>query len=391
MLQTSGQNVVDSSGNIVNLKGVNLGGWLVPEDWMDGITDNSGNGARFCQVTLESRFGEDQTNELLNAWYDSFLSSDDFDKIAAMGFNVIRLPFGYRNLQKADGSWRSDAFDRMDWAIAQAKQRGIYTIPVFHVWDTQQSSYSLISENSDAGQASRNAASAIWKKVAKHYLGESAIAAYDAINEPTGSWGDKLHQDLYDAIRSVDANRIIILESISTAPSTYGWTNVMYSMHEYLLMGDGSSVDYSQWNGAQSDIDLWKGYNMPVYIGEFMGHADGALSFILDKLNGNGVWWSMWSWKTVDMGDWGIYNFEQGWVDVQNDDFDSIKSTWSNLGSASFNWDIYNTYQSAASGATGKAKRSDVVSPRAGLPTRRVGHTHRRSRRWAGHGVHGTK
>ena len=362
---------------------------------MNGITDNSGNGDRFAIVTLEGRFGETETAALFNAWYDNYMTTDDFTKIADMGFNSIRLPFGFRNLQNADGSWRSDAFDRLDWAIAAAKAAGLYVIPVFHIWDTQQESYSLISENSDAGQTSRDAAGEIWKKVAAHYIDETAIAAYDAINEPTGSWGDLLQQDLYTAIRSVDANRIIIMESISTDPTTYGWTNVMYSMHEYLMMAG----DSSQWSGAQSDINTWNGYNIPTYIGEFMAHADdGTLSTLLDEVNSNNVWWSFWSWKTINMGGWGMYNFPSNQVDVQNDSYDTIMSAWSNLGTASQNTDIYSMYKSAAGGSTSVKKREAEtpvertegafvkVTERAGeIPTRRLPGSHRRSRRYSGH------
>jgi len=127
---------------------------------MNGIDDNA-NPDRFAQVTLESRFGEAATRKLFNAWYDNYFTSQDWDNIKAMGYNHVRLPFGFQNVQNADGSWRSDAFDRMDWAIAQAKQRNIYVILVFHIWDTQQQSYSMISENSDAGQQSRNRAGEI--------------------------------------------------------------------------------------------------------------------------------------------------------------------------------------------------------------------------------------
>lgn len=289
-LQTSGTKIVDSDGNEVILRGTNIGGWLVLEDWMCGITDTSGSSDRFSLSTLENRFGTDQARTLVEAWAENWLTTSDFDELAAIGFNVIRLPFSFRTVQNADGSWRDDAFTRMDWAISQAKARGIYTIVDFHMWSGQEADYSAISENTDEGQSQRDAAGEIWKKVATHYLGESSICAFDVINEPTGSYGDYLQQDLYNAVRSVDANRIIIVsasltryeysltlsqhESISTDPSTYGWTNVIYSLHEYDMMGSDLSSNQATWtNGVQAYIDLWHGYNIPFMLAEFM--ADG--------------------------------------------------------------------------------------------------------------------
>lgn len=289
-LQTSGTKIVDSDGNEVILRGTNIGGWLVLEDWMCGISDESGSADRFSLTTLENRFGAEQARTLVEAWAENWLTTADFDELANIGFNVIRLPFSFRTVQNADGSWRDDAFTRMDWAIAQAKARGIYVIVDFHMWPGQEADYSAISENTDDGQNQRNAVGEIWKKVAEHYLGESSICAFDVINEPTGSYGDYLQQDLYNAVRSVDANRIIIVsasvtrykysltlsqhESISTDPSTYGWTNVVYSLHEYDMMGSDFDSNKATWaNGVQAYIDLWHGYNIPFMLAEFM--ADG--------------------------------------------------------------------------------------------------------------------
>ena len=356
---------------------------------MCGITDESGNSDRFSQTTLESRFGVDQTHALFNTWYDNWLVSSDWDNIAALGFNVVRLPFGYRNLQWANGSWITDSsgnvdFTRLDWAVAQAKSRGIYVVPVFHIWEGQEAEYATISEDSSDGQSQRDAAGKIWEKVATHFLGESTIAAYDAINEPTGSANDNLQQDLYKAIRSVDAERIIVMESISTDPSTYGWTNVIYSMHEYLMMGSDLSYNQQQWqadSGAASDISQWRGYNIPVYIAEFM--ADGTtLDWMLSQMNNANLWWSGWTYKTVNMGRWGLYNTGSISVDVSSDSYSSIQSTWSNLGALT-EQPVASQYKSAAN----LRKRSvSVGSPRAGATKRFTGGHKGRSRRALVHG-----
>ncbi|WVR08453.1 hypothetical protein IAU60_005508 [Kwoniella sp. DSM 27419] len=395
-LQTQGNKIVDSNGNTVVLRGTNIGGWLVWEDWMCGITDNSGSADRFPLTTLENRFGEQQANELWEAWINNWLTEDDFNNLAEIGFNVIRLPFGFRNVYDKSGNWRSDAFDHMDWAIAQAKKRGIYVILDFHIWAGQEAKYSAISENTDDGASQRAAAGEIWKKVAQHYLGEPIIAAFDVINEPTGSWGNNLQQDLYNAVRSVDANRIIIHESISTDPSQYGWTNVAYSMHEYLMMGDDYGSNVNQFaQSVQAYIDTWSNWNIPTVLGEFM--ADGpTLSYILDQANQNGISWLNWAHSTVNMGRWGIWNHGSFNVDVSSDSYDSIMNQWTNMPAKFQSNIIYDQLKTAATGSTNARKR-DVQgatrsSPRVERGTKRLSARHGgRSRRnnAPAHGVRG--
>jgi aryl-phospho-beta-D-glucosidase BglC (GH1 family) len=375
-LQTKGTRVVDPSGNDVVLRGTNLGGWLVWEDWMCGITDNSGTHDRFPQTTLTKRFGEDKTYELLNVWYDNWLVSSDFDNIANMGFNVVRLPFSYKNFIRSDGSYINDAngnvdFSRLEWAIAEAKKRNIYVIPTYHIWDGQEEKYSAISEDTWEGQQQRNKAGELWTKIAAHFVGENAIAGYDAINEPTGSANNNLQRDLYKAIRAGDSKRIIIMESISAAPDS-DWTNVMYSMHEYLMMGE-SDQGYNQQmfeQGVREDTNTYSGVGVPTYIGEFMA-SDGTLSWMLDQMNQMGVWWSGWAYKTVNMDRWGLYNYGGNMrVDVSADSFDSIKSTWSNMGGISKSRvvDIY----TAAAGGKGSWKRDTPVEKRDAVASPRV-------------------
>lgn len=384
------------------MRGINYGGWLVLEDWMCGITDSSGGADRFSQTTLENRFGEDQAWTLMNAWFDSWSTAADWTTIAEMGFNMVRLPFSYRNFQKADGSWITNSngdvdLSRLDWAVAQAKANKIYLIPTFHIWETQDSDYSLISENSDAGQAARDKASLIWNKVAAHFVGESIIAAFDAINEPTGSYANKLQQDMYTAIRSVDANRIIVMESISTDPSQYGWTNVVYSMHEYLMMtGDNGSNEAQYTSGLMGDVGTYNGVGVPAYVGEFMAMGN-TLTWMLDQLNNDNLWWSAWTYKTVNMGGWGIYNYPGSFsVDVGSNDYNTILNQWSNMGTANQNNDIYNVYKNAAGGSTSQKKRAAqeervvaMRSPRAGSTRGFSGGHKGRSR--SGRMMHGQK
>lgn len=135
-LQVSGTNFITISASPITLHGVNLGGWLVIEDWMCGITDTTDDSGahpyRQSVRTLTNRFGQADAQNLINAWQQNFISAQDFVNIKNLGFNLIRLPFSYRTLLNEDGSWRSDAYDLLDWAVDQAAANDIYIILDLH-------------------------------------------------------------------------------------------------------------------------------------------------------------------------------------------------------------------------------------------------------------------
>lgn len=89
-------------GQPLVLRGVNLGGWLVQEKWMCGISDNTDAAAgRFAFETLRERFGAEKARELVATWRDSWITEADFEAIAALGANCVRIPFSWRDVEPA--------------------------------------------------------------------------------------------------------------------------------------------------------------------------------------------------------------------------------------------------------------------------------------------------
>ena len=134
VLKTSGTEIRNGHGRgeVVPLRGVNLGGWLLWEEWMCPMDSSGLKDALSARETLAKRFTEPVADELIAAYEDAYIAEQDLDNIAALGMNVVRLPFWYPNLQKADGSWRPDDFKRLDWLVGKAWDRGLYTILDLH-------------------------------------------------------------------------------------------------------------------------------------------------------------------------------------------------------------------------------------------------------------------
>ena len=202
-------------GNPVLLRGVNLGGWLLFEPWMTPMDSSGAKDDWTARDILTQRFGAETAESLLAAYEDAWMKESDFDHIAAAGFNVVRLPFWYRNVESEDGTWRADAFQRLDWCVAQAWKRGIYTILDLHGVPGGQSdgdSTGRIRKGPDlnfwTNEAELSRSTDIWKRVADHFKGNPAVAAYDLLNEPSGAptrdalWA--VYDRFYRAIRGVD-------------------------------------------------------------------------------------------------------------------------------------------------------------------------------------------
>ncbi|MBQ9552918.1 MAG: cellulase family glycosylhydrolase, partial [Clostridia bacterium] len=132
-LKTDGERLVNAAGEEVRLRGVNLGGWLIQEDWFCPA-DNGKRGDHWTLETLIERFGVDKAYELYNIYWNNWITEYDFAQIAAMGFNCVRIPFWYRNFQSDDkGTWILNEagekdFSRLDWAVEMCRRYGLYAV-----------------------------------------------------------------------------------------------------------------------------------------------------------------------------------------------------------------------------------------------------------------------
>ncbi|MBO6243221.1 MAG: cellulase family glycosylhydrolase, partial [Clostridia bacterium] len=279
---------------------------------------------------LENRFGRDYKNTLLENYESSYLTSDDFAKFKELGMSVLRVPFTYMNLyEKNDqGNWKlkSNAFTRLDWIVDQCSEQGIYTILDLHgafgSQNGQDHSGQAIDEHDEVpfynDYTLRQQTLDLWREVATRYNGNPAVAGYDILNEPgehgqeTKSYHWDYYNEIYNTIRSIDQDHIIIMESCWWArnlpqPSQYGWQNVVYSFHHYDREHQ-TSVD-EQKTAADNLINDLKVFNVPIYIGEYtLFELDEAWSYVLNLFNINGYHHTSWSYKSNNMGTWGIYD-----------------------------------------------------------------------------------
>ncbi len=372
ILRASGTNIIGGDGQPLQLKGVNLGGWLVMEPWMTPA-DSSGLPDEYGIVQkLDARFGVATEQSLINTYRQSWINGHDLDNIKARGLNVVRVPVWWGDFYplSALGSptapaLRADAFALLDWLVRQASERGIYTVIDMHgVFGGQSASASTGQANSNAYWASAsNQANtqSMWAAIAAHFRGNAWVAGYDLLNEPDGAPSQQAAltqlNSLYAAVRAADPDHLIFLEGTFghaykaqwgwgalPSPASQGWTNVAYEMHEYQYNATDANVQ----RGADNQVADFNGhkaaYDVPCYIGEFndFGYGD-AWGHSVGAFNAEGMGWSSWSYKATHgpgPDSWGLYDPNGAWTTVPNiatDSSGAISADWSK-------WTTANTF-----------------------------------------------
>lgn len=257
-LRFDGAHLVDPGGQIVPLRGTNIGNWLLIEPWMFGIFNDDIRDQHTFLSILESRFGAERTHELMEAHRLGWFTQRDANHIASFGFNAVRLPVHYAHMLTEDGKLRDDAFRWIDVGIGYAEQAGLYTIIDLHGAPGGQSvdaPTGRLGQNylwSDPDMQRRTIL--IWSSLAERYADRASVAAYDLINEPYGDFTTDVRPALidligrlHDAVRAHDPDTLVLVPGTIRGITFYGdlaergWTNAGYTEHFYpTIFGDAS-------------------------------------------------------------------------------------------------------------------------------------------------------
>ncbi|MBQ1879193.1 MAG: cellulase family glycosylhydrolase [Bacilli bacterium] len=348
-VKADGADLLDSEGNKFLLRGTNLGSYYLHERWM-ALTDSPD--MLYTVNKLTERFDRDAAFELLDIYQTNFWTSEDFDAVQALGLNCLRFPISYMDvfdcdfdLMRSDNptaeellnmtlTLRKDHLLKMDKFIVEAEKRGIYIILDLHgAYGSQNGNdhsidsrqHDWLWRQDDVGSAFRELTLELWTVLAEHYKDYKNIAAYDLLNEPAGDANDQgcltsttgklqwdYFDDLYKAIRVIDPNHTIIMESCWGAedlpqPTTYGWENVMYEFHHY----DSTTDDEGSLRSHQYRVSniMNANFGVPLYMGEFCPHCSyEGWADILNLFNENHIHWTNWNYRVRGYSEWGLYH-----------------------------------------------------------------------------------
>ena len=352
-LKTKGSKIINAEGKTVQLKGVNLGAWLIWEDWLCPYEEVSDH-YEALQVLTE-RFGVEGAYELMNTYQDNWITEYDLDNIKAMGFNCVRVPFWFRNFYYDDngskildenGEWD---FSRLDWIVEECSKREIYVVLDMHGAVGYQSDAPHsgkanscgLYDKTEQGERYRELTDELWTDIATRFNGNPAVAMYDLLNEPMCDVdctevrrrinNESIYTRLYNTVRAADSEHIITVECIWTALAlpqamVKNWKNVVYQVHFY----QNSNFIFNLFCVLTKMIH----YSVPMMMGEFYPHKRTTWSNCFKTMNCLGYNWFLWTYKATGHGmwssDWCLEGSKDGFerAKLKSDTFDEIARKW---------------------------------------------------------------
>ena len=93
-MSTNGKAIVNTNGDTVILKAMNLGGWMLIEPYQIQAAGFASAQWEF-EEKVEQLIGTVEKDNFLNNWYANHVRKIDIDSLASWGFNALGLPMHY--------------------------------------------------------------------------------------------------------------------------------------------------------------------------------------------------------------------------------------------------------------------------------------------------------
>jgi aryl-phospho-beta-D-glucosidase BglC (GH1 family) len=301
---TSGQYIVDPSGNRLLLRGINLGNWLVPEGYMLRL-DRGAASPREIERLVDELVGPEEAEAFWMKYRNRYVTRADIKFIRIAGFNSIRIPLHYKFFLSDD----APGFHYLDRVVSWARENGIWVILDLHCAPGGQTGTNIDDSLGYpwlfGSVRNQDLAVAVWARIAAHYQKEPTVLGYDLLNEPIPPFAqialykDKivpLYQRIIRGIRQVDAHHILILEGADWAGNFDIFSppvadDVVYSFHRYWMPSALATI--------QPYIAFRNRYNVPIWLGESGENDSEWIRTFVRMLEDNQIGWCLWPYKKM--------------------------------------------------------------------------------------------
>ena len=303
-VHAEGRNIVDADGNPALMRGMGLGGWLVPEGYMLHTISQSPTTIRNDIIDVVGEAGADQ---FYAAYHENYVTREDIAELAEWGFDHIRMPFHYNMFSPARGVWSDWGFEVTDSLIAWCADVGIYVVLDMHCAPGGQNHGPISDSDGTArlwlADSNKSHTIEIWEAIAQRYVDEPWVGGYDLLNEPVLPEGvtaqdlRSLYSSIRNVIRAVDNNHILFIEGNWYATDFTGLTppfdiNMSYSFHKYWSTNDQGSI--------QSYLNLRGQNNVPLWMSETGENSNTWFYDAVQLFEEHDIGWCWWTTKKVD-------------------------------------------------------------------------------------------
>lgn len=340
-LHTDGTKIVDADGNDVVFHGTNFSGmeYGAGTSYVDSV--GNGDTVRGYLVMPDSAF----------------------DYAAAWGFNVLRVPIAWADVEPTQGHYNSDYLSALHTIVDRAHARHLAVMFSYHqvgwspyykknyagmpLWVFKNCPYedakakkcepikSGLEQNdffTDTGKYSGTelqqeqwVASMQW--VLRDFAQDSTVIGIEPFNEASAfpDWGPPqcnppgcipyrdlmaaFYKKAYDGVRSVNPQLLVGIQDINLNDGTPfaqlpGTTNVVYTFHAHTNTFIGSSTEKFGKAFVDARISMAENLNVPLWVSEFYrvgpDPADGQTTSMLKYLGDHDIGWTQWAFQLAN-------------------------------------------------------------------------------------------
>jgi endoglucanase len=283
---------------------------------------------RQIETLVRDLVGQERGEQFWREFRDRFITEADVARIAAEGFDHVRLAMNARLLMSDSGELVEEGFALIDRLINWCRTHQLWVVLDLHGAPGGQTGTNIddsprgLPELFIAGGSYVEHTIELWRSIAERYRDETVVAAYDLLNEPLPNEYQHryatdlaaLYQRLTAAIREIDTAHVIVYEGTHWSNNwsifTEVWDpNTMLQCHKYWNAPDKPSV--------QGYIDQAKRLKLPVYMGETGENNLDWMATAFQLYEDCGMSWNLWPWKKIEtVTSPCSIDPPAGWVDV---------------------------------------------------------------------------
>ena len=303
--------LVDGRARPLVMRGVGLGGWMLPEGYMWRFPREGPQSPRQIEALITDLVGDEVAEGFWRRYRERFIAEADIERIAVEGFDHVRLPMNARLMIDEDGGLIEAGFALVDRLIEWCRAHRLWVVLDLHGAPGGQTGTNI--DDSPAGRPDlflvggryRELTVALWTAIARRYRDETVVAAYDLLNEPLPHEHGRRHaaalaalyRDLTRAIRAVDPHHLITYEGTEWSTNWDIFTqpfdpNSMLQFHKYWSPPDRPSIARFIEAGAR--------LRLPIYMGEGGENHPDWLATAFGMYEDLGISWNFWPWKKLD-------------------------------------------------------------------------------------------
>lgn len=316
------------------IKGVNLGGWLVLERW---ITPEVFRGTDVAdEYSLCVQLGHEQAAQRLTDHRRSFITEETIAQIANSGLNTVRLPVGYWLFGGVE-PYVDGASRYVDQLFIWAEKHNVSVIVDLHAAPGSQNGWDHSGRAGTIGwhQDPNNVDATLrfLANLCEKYGAQASLIGVEVMNEPHWSVPIEVLMDYYrrayQVVREKCPEQIAVVFSdafrageLSSALAGSNMQNIALDMHLYQLFTDADrKLDLK--GHLRKVTKVWpktirESSRLPVLIGEWSAAMDESHTrytnedykkyFLVQvktfELHGAG--WVYWTTHTQDGGAWSL-------------------------------------------------------------------------------------